>query len=297
MCIRLDITILIIVYFITDVNNEMEEDSVATVIVVANQKGGIGKTTTVCALATALDILGHKTLCIDCDMQCNATDTYDAETDGVITLYDLLLGTDGADPLAAVQHTSYGDIIPGDRLLGKADIELQKDMVDGLYKMQMFMQPLRDAYDYIIIDTNPTVNHLLVNCLIAADRVIIPMTPDRYGLIGLKHVIDTVRAIQGRQNPNLDILGVLLVKYKMRTSLERSIKNSLVLSGKKIGIKIFDTAIRESIRVREAQAAKQPIFKYDKNNNASIDYLAFATEVVNETIAPEGHFIKEGEEN
>ena len=293
MCIRLDITILIIVYFITDVNNEMEEDSVATVIVVANQKGGIGKTTTACTLAATLAHYGREVLCIDADMQCNTTDTYNAKTEGVATLYDLLSDPQGMSPLDAVQTTSYGNIIAGDRLLGNADVDLQKDMVNGLYRMQMFMQPLRDAYDYIIIDTNPTVNHLLVNCLVAADKVIIPMTADRYGLIGLKQVIDTIKAVQSRQNTSLEILGILLVKYKANTSLERSIKESLITSGNQIGVHVFNTTVRDSVKVREAQAAKQPIITYDPRNNATKDYIAFVKELIGQNTIPTGRYSNE----
>lgn len=259
-----------------------------TVIAVTNQKGGVGKTTTACALASMLDYSGHRTLLIDADMQCNSTDTYNAETSDVATLYDLLNKTDGVKATDAIQKTAYGEIIPGDRLLGDIETVLQQDPISGIFRMQMFMDTLRDMYDYIIIDTNPTINRLLLNCAVAADQVLIPMTADRFGLIGLQQVIDTIKSVQSMPNKNLKIAGILVVKYKANLKLEREVNSGLEKLTNELGIKLFNTKIRESIRVREAQASKTPLIEMDYKNNAAKDYRQFIKEYLGITITKKG---------
>lgn len=264
------------------------------VIVVANQKGGIGKTTTACALATTLAHYGRKTLLIDTDMQCNATDSYNAETDNVLTLFDLLTSKEKINPLDAVQSTSYGEIIPGDRLLSNAEVMLEQDVVNGLYKLQTIVKHLRDEYDYIIMDTNPAVNHLLINALIACDGVLIPITADRYPLIGLKQVLETIDAVKERQNPNLEVLGILVVRYKDQLQLERQIRASLVDISSQIGVKVFETSIRDCVRVKEAQAQKIPIIEYKRRGNiAKDDLIEFMKELLGKKKIPQGRHTDE----
>lgn len=256
----------------------------ATVIAIANQKGGIGKTTTACTLASMLDYAGKKALLIDADMQCNSTDTYNAKTENIATLYDLLKGTEGVTPMDAVQKTSYGEIIPADRLLGSVDIELQKDPIMGIYRMKQFMDPLKKHYDYIIIDTNPTINHLLLNCMVAADQIVIPMLADRFSLIGLQQVLDTVHSVQSLPNKDLKIAGILLIKYKANMVLERNVRKSLENLVEQLNIKLFSTTIRESVAVRMAQAAQTPLIEADFKSNAAKDYRAFVKELCGITI-------------
>lgn len=252
------------------------------VIVIANQKGGIGKTTTAVSLATTLESIGKRTLLIDCDPQCNSTDVYGAEMNGVTTLYDLIIEQNVEDPMEAVQKTSVGEIVAGDHLLVKSEVVFLQDPVEGIYRLQKAIAPLRDVYDFIIMDTNPALNQLLYNCLVAADEVIIPVIADRFSLAGLQQIVDTINAVKSRPNPNVKLAGFLLIKYKKNLRLEREVRESLKTIAESIGTKLFDSYIRESVKLRESQSLHDSIIKYAPNNICAIDYLAFAKELIGE---------------
>ena len=194
----------------------------ATTFVVANQKGGIGKTTTATTLA---GILGKraKTLLIDADPQGNSTSTYQAQEEDVATLYDVIVDSDRLPLAEAIQHMPNGDIVASDPLLAKAEKILDGD-IEGLYRLKDAIDDF-DGYEYIVIDTAPSLNVILYNCLIAADRVIIPVTADAYSLQGLNQLCETIRAVQRRQNPKLDIAGLLLVKFSGRSNLEKKTRD------------------------------------------------------------------------
>lgn len=247
------------------------------VIVVANQKGGIGKTTTAVAVASVLNSRGYKTLLIDADQQGNSTDTYRAQIEGVATLYDVLM--DDHIPLnEAVQHLENGDIVASDPLLREGDAKLSTD-AEGEYRMINAIENLQ-GYDYVIIDTAPAVNMILRNCLIAANEVIIPVTADRYGLQGLSQLAETIAAIKKRQNKELRIAGLLLVKFNSRTNLSKEIKDSLNDIAAAMGTKLFDTTIRESTKAKEAQALRTTLIKYAPNSTTSEDYNDFVDELI-----------------
>lgn len=249
-------------------------------ILIANQKGGIGKTTTATAIASILRNKNKKVLFIDADPQGNSTDTYRADTgDGVATLYDVILERD--EPIninEAIQHTQAGDIIASDRLLMDADKILNGD-VDGFYKLKDAISELSD-YDYLVIDTAPSLNSLLFNCLIAADDIIIPITADKYGFQGLSQLNDSIIKVRKRFNPNLKIAGLLLVKYNERTILARDVKKTLVKIAEQIDTKVFNTFIRESVKVREAQTMRQLLIDYDPKCTSSIDYMNLVEEYI-----------------
>ena len=246
------------------------------VITVANQKGGIGKTTTAVNMATILAKKGYKTLLIDSDMQCNSTDTYKAEVEDVATLYDVILADDRVAAKDAIQHMPAGDIIASDRLLLEADDKLKSD-VDGIYRLQDALKDCQD-YDYIIIDTNPQLNHLLYNCLVASDCVIIPVTADRYAYTGLYNLNQTISKIQNRQNPRLKVAGLLMIKYKDRTNLGKEMKEALQNAADNMNTKVFNTGIRESVKVQEAQALRVPLTEYAPGCTSALDYVAFVEE-------------------
>ena len=247
------------------------------VIVVANQKGGIGKTTTATAVASVLSSRGYSTLLIDADQQGNSTDTYRAEIEGVATLYDVLLG-DHIPLNAAVQHTECGDIVASDPLLREGDARLSSD-AEGEYRMVNAIENLK-GYDYVIIDTAPAVNMILRNCLIAGNEVVIPVTADRYGLQGLAQLTSTINAIQKRQNKELKIAGLLLVKFNSRTNLSKEVKDSLTDIADSMNTKLFETTIRESTKAKEAQALRTTLVKYAPNSTTAEDYSAFVDELI-----------------
>lgn len=247
------------------------------VIVIANQKGGIGKTTTAVAIASVLSSRGYKTLLIDADQQGNSTDTYRAEIEGVATLYDVLMG-DHIPLNDAIQHTECGDIVASDPLLREGDAKLSTD-AEGEYRMVNAIENLK-GYDYVIIDTAPAVNMILRNCLIAANEVVIPVTADRYGLQGLAQLTGTIKAIQKRQNKELEIAGLLLVKFNSRTNLSKEVKESLIYIAESMGTKPFETTIRESTKAKEAQALRTTLVKYAPNSTTAEDYSAFVDELI-----------------
>lgn len=248
----------------------------ATVFVIANQKGGIGKSTTATNLAA---ILGKKkkTLLIDADPQGNSTDTYEAKIEDVATLYDVMIDSDKLPASDAIQHTKNGDIIASDPLLVKAEKMLDGD-VEGFYRLKDALDVL-EGYDYIVIDTAPSLNIILYNCLIASDQVIIPVTADAYATQGIEQLYDTIMAVKRRQNRDLSIAGLLLVRYSGRSNLERSTRESIEESAAGMGTKLFDTVIRECVKTREAQEHRMNLIDYAPRCTTCQDYLEFTKEL------------------
>ena len=250
-------------------------------IAIANQKGGVGKTTTACAVATALEKKGHKTLLIDADMQCNSTSVYKAKTDGVETIYDVVLasGDEKANINDAVQHTDYGDIIAADQLLVDAETVLGADKLDGLFRFQEALGELK-GYDFVIVDTNPMLNLMLYNVLIAVDYVVVPVTTDRFGAQGLSQLSETLSSVKKRYNKNLKLAGLLIVKYKQQTRLGRGLRVGMENIAQQIGTKVFKTSIRESVKVQEAQQEQIPLIKYARGCTSARDYEYFVDELL-----------------
>ena len=249
----------------------------ATTYVIANQKGGIGKTTTATTLAGVLGKKG-KTLLIDADPQGNSTSTYQAVIEDQATLYDVMVDSDALPIEDAIQHMENGDIVASDPLLAKAG-KLLDGNVEGLYRLQDALDVL-DGYDYIVIDTAPSLDVVLYNCLIAADQVIIPVTADAYAMQGLSKLNDTIKAVQKRQNPKLQIAGLLLVKYGGRSRLEKNVRDEITDVANQIGTKLFATAIRECVKTKEAQMNKKLLIDYAPNCTTMQDYCAFVEELL-----------------
>ena len=250
----------------------------ATIFVVANQKGGIGKSTTATNLA---GILGkkNKTLLIDADPQGNSTSTYEAKVEDVATLYDVMIDSDKLPISEAIQHTANGDIVASDPLLVKAEKVLDGD-VEGFYRLKDALEEIENDYKYIIIDTAPSLNIILYNCLIAADKVIIPVTADAYSMQGIQQLYDTIMAVKRRQNKDLSIAGLLLVKYSGRSNLEKETRENIEESAKQMNTVLFKTVIRECVKTKEAQEHKKLLIDYAPKCTTCLDYMDFAKEVV-----------------
>lgn len=245
------------------------------VIAVANQKGGIGKTTTAIALAAGLLIRGKKALLIDTDPQCSASDTYRAEINGAATLYDILCGDESAKE--AIQHTTSGDIIPCDPLLADANKKLTG--LGDEKRLKKAIKTILSDYDYIIIDTPPGAGILLHNALTAAEHVVIPITADRYGLQGLSQLKSTIEAIQENTNPDLQVGGMLLIRHTERTNLSKVVSGSIPKIADEMGTQFFDTYIRESVVTKEAQTNRTTIYTHAPNSTTAKDYLEFIDEL------------------
>lgn len=244
------------------------------VIVIANQKGGIGKSTTAVALAQAFRQMGKRVLLCDIDQQCNATDNYRAKVSGVGTMADLLFDGD----TDCIQTTELGDIIAGDPLLKDAGKYLSG--VSATYKLREGLETISPQYDIVLIDTPPALGVLLQNALTAATRVVVPLTLDRFGLQGLVQLSDTIKEVRKYSNPNLVVDGMLIVKFNDRTNLSKGILESLPEYAERFGTKIYASRIRESVRAREAQATQHSLYEWAPGSTTAQDYMSLAEEIL-----------------
>lgn len=247
------------------------------IYVIANQKGGIGKTTTATNLAGILSKKG-KTLLIDADPQGNSSHTYNAKIEDVATLYDVMIDSEKLPIDEAIQNLPNGDIVASDPLLAKAEKMLDGD-VEGFYRLKDALESLGD-YEYVVIDTAPSLNIILYNCLIAADEVIIPVTADAYAMQGIRQLYDTIMAVKRRQNPALTIAGLLLVKYSGRSNLEKLSLEEIGVQAKEMGTRLFATSIRECVKTKEAQENQKLLIDYAPKCTTMQDYLAFTEELL-----------------
>ena len=246
------------------------------VIAIANQKGGVGKTTTATALASVLSKEGYKTLLIDADTQCNATDTYRGVYEEKATLYDILF-TD-AEVKDAIQETEVGHIVPGDPLLRECEIKFGSD-ISLIRRLQRKLKKL-DGYDYVIIDTAPNIGNMLISCILASDAIIVPVTADRYALAGLDQLKKTIDNIEDMFDRKIPIEGFLLVKFNERMNLSKETREALFAVAKNLGTRVFNSTIRESSKAREAQATRRSLYEYAPNCTTAMDYYDFCNELL-----------------
>ena len=245
-------------------------------IVVSNQKGGIGKTSTATALAGELMLRGKKVLFVDADPQRNSSDTYRADlSDGSPTLADLLYTDEPAEN--CIQHTETGDILAADKAL--ADVEKYLKGFSAYYRLKQRLEPLKEKYDYIIIDTNPHILLLLQNALIASDGIIIPVEAGRYEVSGMVDFTDTIYDVKTQPNPDLKILGVLVVKYDTRNNVDKEIADGLPEIAEKMGTIAFDTKIRKNVDVKNAQKYRMLLHEYAPKSAAAVDYSQLTDEL------------------
>lgn len=249
------------------------------IIALADQKGGVGKTTSAVSLASLLNAAGHRTLLIDADSQGNSTDTYRAKTEGTATLYDLIIDDEPCTLEEAIQETEYGDIIAADNMLVMAESKLSGE--DAFLKLKNALKELK-GYEYVIIDTNPALNAILCNVLTASDEVIIPMKPDRYTILGISQFTDTFSSIKKSLNRDLSIRGLLLVDVDTRVNVDRLVQEEITKIAKEIGTVAFSTYIRHTAKCREAQLARMPLVLYSPRCTAARDYKAFVEELLGE---------------
>jgi len=248
----------------------------ARIIAIANQKGGVGKTTTVHCLVAGLSYKGYKVLAVDTDPQGNLTYTMNAD-ENKSGVYELLKGN--IAPLEAIQNTEQGDIISGSLMLSGADMEFSETGRE--YLLSEALEPLRVNYDFIIIDSPPTLGILTINALTAAHDLIIPMGADAYSLQGLSQLNATIGKVKKRCNPALNIAGLLITRYSGRAILSQELRKTIEgKAARAVGTSVFQTIIRESVSIREAQAEQSSLFDNSAKSIGSLDYLNFVDEVI-----------------
>lgn len=242
-------------------------------ITIANQKGGVGKTTTAQALIDGLTEQGFKVLGIDLDGQSNLSLAAGASLAGASVLGVI---TRELEAQQAIQTAPNGaDIIPASKKLTNADalIETGEELKEAL-------EPIKANYDYCIIDTPPALCKRTLSALIASDTVIIPARADLYSLQGIDELGDTIAGIQATRNPQIKVAGVLLTACKSRTALHREIIEPMEKLAAELDTKLFNTCIRESVKASEAQFSKAGLFKYAPRAGITQDYRDFIAELI-----------------
>ena len=245
----------------------------ATVISIALQKGGVGKTSTALCLSNTLGFKHRKVLLIDFDSQCNTTYSSGVD-DPRLTITDVLSGY--CAPEEAVIECKYYDLLAADEYL--SNVERSDKIEPTLLKDSV--QPLLDSYDYIIIDTPPALGNLLFNALVFSDHVIIPTEPRPYELQGMGALYNTIQSVR-EINHKLNILGILLIKHNNRSNLNRQITDMLYEWADQMNTTIFNTTIRNGIALPASQSIRVPLLAHAKNSTPTIDYKAFTTELLN----------------
>lgn len=247
------------------------------IIALANQKGGVGKTTTSINLAASLSVLEKKVLLIDADPQANATSGLGFDLSEVeATIYECVV--DNIDPRTIIQKTEIEglDLIPSHIDLVGAEVEmLQFHNRERLVKK--VLEDIRDDYDFIIIDCSPSLGLITVNALTAADSVIIPVQSEYFALEGLGKLLNTIKIIQSRLNPSLEIEGFLLTMFDSRLNLANQIYEEIKIHFKSM---VFKTIISRNIKLSEAPSYGKAVIDYDANSTGAKQYLELAREII-----------------
>lgn len=251
---------------------------VARIIAIANQKGGVGKTTTAINLSACLAVAEQRTLVVDIDPQANATSGLGIKKDTLEhSIYDVLVEGDDAGPIVIEKvHFPFLDVLPATRDLVGVEVELVNRPGRELI-LREALAPLRDRYDFILIDAPPSLGMLTLNTLAASDSVLIPIQCEFYALEGLSQLLNTIRIVQRNLNPALQIEGVLLTMFDSRLNLSRQVADE---AKEYFGSKVFTASIPRNVRIAEAPSFGEPIVMYDILSAGAKSYLALAQEVI-----------------
>lgn len=247
------------------------------ILAIANQKGGVGKTTTAINLGAALALRGHRTLLIDLDPQANSTMSYVDMAGVARSLFDAMTEPDCRIADIVVPTTVERlSIVPSRIGLAKLESKLVGEM-DAHFRLKDRLEPVLKTHDMVLIDCPPALGLLTVNALVAATHLLIPIQSSYFALEGTDDLLETVEKVRSRANPGLEIMGVLITMHDRRTSLARDIRAQIL---KVFGSKVFNTVITKSVRLEESPAYKESIFTFAPESSGASEYYSLSEEVM-----------------
>lgn len=246
-----------------------------SIISIANQKGGVGKTSTAINLSASIAAAEYKTLLIDIDPQANSSSGLGVEKNDP-SIYEVLMGIEEIEDSIQSTYMPFLDIVPSTINLVGAEIELVA-LENREYKLTEPLKRLNKIYDYIFIDCPPSLGLLTLNSLTASESVIIPVQCEYFALEGLGQLLNTINLVRNNLNPNLSIEGVLLTMFDRRLKLSHQVRDEVI---KYFGEKVFDSIIYRNVRISEAPSHQKPVLLYDAISTGAVNYMALAAELI-----------------